>query len=192
MTAKKTDRKELLNNIIEVEFDMFQRVRTAETCLCKDRPETFKAMREITHSVLSTETLESYLEDLEKAGSEGRNLLMEKYARMDDQIPPLKTNPVIDDIVKAESQWMRELSGKYPRVFRGTSGSFEVYLSSELETYSDKTLESYFEDILEAQREGENLAEQRYTRLFQRMGYTSIAEVEGEVNKDRNDKLYQR
>jgi hypothetical protein len=177
MTREKTSREELLKGIIEIELDMFERVRTAEPSLCKDRPETFKVMRGMSHSVLSTQTLESYLEDLQKAKAEGRNLVTEKYARMDNRIPPLTTNPIIDDIVRIEAHWMKELSEKYPHTFKG-GGGFTIYLSSELETYSDKTLELYFEDISKAEKEGRNLEEEAYLMLFQQIGYSSIAEVE--------------
>ncbi|MDY7019650.1 MAG: DUF4125 family protein [Chloroflexota bacterium] len=177
MTSQKRERKELLDGIIEIELDMFNRVRTAEPSLCQERPETFKAMRWMTHSVLSTGTLESYLGDLQKADTEGRNLLTEKYARMQNIIPLLKTNPIIEDIVKVEASWMKELSQKYPRTFKGQYG-FETYLHSELETYSDETLKFYFDDISQAEKEGRNLAEERYTVLFQEIGYGSIAEVE--------------
>lgn len=177
MTNEKISREELLKGIIEIELDMFERVRTAEPSLCKDRPETFKVMRGMSHSVLSTQTLESYLEDLQKAKAEGRNLMTEKYARMDNRIPRIKTNPVIDDIVRIEAQWMKELSEKYPHTFKGGDG-FTIYLSSELETYSDKTLGLYFEDISKAEKEGRNLEEEAYLILFQQIGYSSIAEVE--------------
>jgi len=178
MANENGNREALLNNIIKFELDMFEQVRTAELSLCKDRPETFKVMRRMTHSILSTETLESYLEDLHKAKAEGRNLLTEKYARMDNRIPPLKTNRLIDDIVKLESRWMRELSQKYPQSFKSGSGSFELYLSSELETYSDETLKLYFGDVSRAEKEGRNLAEERYTKLSQQIGYSSIDEME--------------
>ncbi len=171
-------REESLNKIIEIELRMFEQVRTSEPSLCKDRPETFRAMRGMTHSVLSTETLQSYLEDLQRAKAEGRNLLSEKYARMDNRIPPLKVNPLINDIVELESGWMRELSQKYPRSFRGGAGSFELYLSNELETYSDDTLQLYFADVSRAEKEGRNLAEERYTKLSQQIGYSSIDEME--------------
>ena len=184
MTNEKENRKELLNNIIEIELHMFKQVRTSEPSLCKDRPETFKVMRRMTHSVLSTETLESYLGDLQKAKAEGRNLLTEKYARMDNRIPPLKTNRLIDDIVKLEGWWMRELSQKYPQSFKGESGGFELYLSSELETYSDETLKLYFGDVSRAEKEGRNLAEERYTKLAQQIGYGSIDEMERKRGQD--------
>jgi hypothetical protein len=177
-TNEGKNREELMNKIIKFELDMFEQVRTSEPSLCKDRPETFRAMRGMTHSVLSTKTLQSYLGDLQKAKAEGRNLLTEKYARMDNRIPPLKTNQLIGGIVKVESHWMRELSQKYPHSFKGGSGSFELYLSSELETYSDETLKLYFGDVSRAEKEGRNLAEEGYTKLFQQMGYSSIDEME--------------
>ena len=183
MTNEERNRGELLKSIIEIELDMFERVKTAEPSLCKDRPETFKVMRGMTHSVLSIETLESYLEDLHKAKAKGRNLITEKYARMDNRIPPLKTNPLIDDIVNVEARWKRELPEKYPHTFSQGGSGFEIYLSSELETYSDETLELYFRDISKAEKEGRNLAEERYTVLFQQMGYSSIAEAEGKKAK---------
>jgi hypothetical protein len=177
-TNEGENREELLNKIIEIELRMFEQVRTSEPSLCKERPETFRVMRGMTHSVLSTRTLQSYLQDLQKAKAEGRNLLTEKYARMDNRIPPIKTNRLIDDIVKIESRWMRELSQKYPHSFKGESGSFELYFSSELETYSDETLKLYFDDISRAEKKGTNLAEEGYTKLFQQIGYSSIGEME--------------
>jgi hypothetical protein len=178
LTTNETgNRKDLVKNIVEIELRMFEQVRTSEPSLCKDRPETFRAMREMTHSALSTETLRSYLGDLQKAEAEGRNLLTEKYARMDDRIPPIKINRLIDDIVELETRWMRELSQKYPQSFRGGSGGFELYLSSELETYSDETLELYFGDACKAEKEGRNLAEERYTKLAQQIGYAYIDEM---------------
>jgi hypothetical protein len=73
---------------------------------------------------------------------------------------------------------MRELSQKYPHSFKGGSGSFELYLSSELETYSDETLKLYFGDVSRAEKEGRNLAEERYTTLSQQIGYSSINDME--------------
>ena len=183
MINKESERKELLNDIVEIEFDMLQRLKTDKPLMCKEMPETFRPIRWVSHFVLSQETLESYLEDLQKAKVEGRNFLAEKYARMYNEIPPLKTNPVIGDIVKLENRWIGELSEKYPLIFKEESSDFNVYLPSELETYSDKTLELYFRDVSKAEKEGRNLAEERYTKLFQQMGYNSIAEVEEKAKK---------
>ncbi len=181
--------EKLLDKIIEAELEMFELIKTAEPSSCKDHPETFRVMRRMTHSVLSIETLESYFKDLQQAKAEGKNLLTEKYARMDNLIPPLKTNPdiikIINEIVETEADWMRDLSGRYPRTFKNESVSFKNYLSSELETYSDQTLRLYRRDVYKAQREERNLAEEAYTKLFQQIGYNSINGVEEKKKKNR-------
>ncbi len=176
-SKKNEDRQKLLDEIIKLELDMFVQVRTNEPSLCQERPDTFKAMRRMTHIVLSTNTLQSYLIDLQKAKPDGRNLLTEKYARMDGRIPPLKENRLIGDIVKIEKAWMRELSEKYPYSFNTGPGNFEIYLSSELETYSDETLKLYFADIDRAVKEGRNLAEERFAELSRQLGHIAIGDT---------------
>ncbi|MBT4511931.1 MAG: DUF4125 family protein [Chloroflexi bacterium] len=181
------DHQELLKQIIDLELDMFERVRTAEPSLCQERPEAFKSMRTMTHSVLSVQTLESYLQDLQQAKTEGNNLLTLKYARMGGQIPALKDNPIISEIVKTEERWMVELSQQYPHTIKGGTG-FGVYLSGELETYSDKTLELYAKDVSEADTAGRNLATDRFNWLFAQIGYGSIAEAEEKARKSEEQK----
>lgn len=171
------DRKDLLDQVIAVETDMFGRVRAAEPSLCQERPETFKTMRAMTHSAVSDETLAAYLQDLEQAQAEGVNLLTLKYARMEGKIGPLKENPEIEQIVGIEEGWMMELAEKYPNTIKGGPG-FGVYLASELETYSDGTLALYLRDVTEAQKQGRNLAEERYNWLFDRIGMGSIEQAE--------------
>ena len=178
MAENEDKHKELLNRIIEIELNMFMRVRTTEPAACQERPETFRVMREMNHFFYSDETLRSYLEDLESALASGRNLLTEKYARMDDLIPPLKDNPLIAEIVGIEQAWMDELRDRYPLTFQNPAERFGTYLSSELETYSDRTLELIFKDLTGAKQEGRNLAEERYSYLFKKIGYGSIDEVE--------------
>ncbi len=176
------DRQELLKQVIDVELDMFERVKTAEPSMCQERPEAFKSMRAMTHSVLSIETLESYLQDLQQAKTDGKNLLTLKYARMGGQIPALKDNPIISEIVKTEERWMVELSQQYPHTIKGEAG-FGIYLSSELETYSDKTLELYAKDVSEADKAGRNLAADRFNWLFAQIGHGSIVEAEEKARK---------
>ncbi|MFO8100916.1 MAG: DUF4125 family protein [Dehalococcoidia bacterium] len=180
------DKMELVTRIVELELDMFERVRTAEPSLCQEKPRTFKSMRAMTHSALSSETLQSYLDDLQQANMDGKNLLTLKYARMEDKMPPLKNNTLIGDIVKIEERWMQELALRYPRVIKGEAG-FGNYLASELETYSDKTLELYFRDVSEAQNQGRNLAEERYNWLFERIGYGSLAEASARARESKEE-----
>ena len=167
----------LIDKIVTIELWMFQKVRTIEPSLCQERPDTFKLMREMGHSVLSLETLSSYLKDLEEAKRRDRNLVTEKYARMSNMIPPLKQSSVLNDIMAIESLWMKELELKYPSILKRNSNYFEIYLSSELETYSNETLDLYLNDILKAKAAKRNLAEERYLYLFKKLGYSSLDDV---------------
>ena len=173
--------RKLLKKIVNIELGMFQKVKTIEPSLCQDLPETFEIMREMNHSVLSLESLKSYLNDLQVALSTKRNLLTEKYARMNNTIPPLNNNPLIKEIVSIEAYWMEQLSKKYPTSIEYNAQHFTNYLSCELETYSDETLGLYYNDILSSKRENRNLAEERFTYLFNKLGYKSIEEAENKI-----------
>ena len=176
----------ILKKIVKIELDMFQKVRTIEPSLCQDLPETFEIMREMNHSVLSIDTLNSYLNDLKNALANKRNLLTEKYARMNHTIHPLKSNPLINQIVSVEDQWMENLSKDYPLSINHNSNHFINYLSCELETYSDETLKLYYIDILKAKDNNRNLAYQRFTYLFNKLDYRSIEETENRILKEHN------
>jgi hypothetical protein len=176
-------RQKILKKIVKIELDMFRKIRTIEPSLCQDLPETFEIMREMNHSALSLETLNSYLNDLKKASTNKQNLLTEKYARMNNTIPPLKSNPLINEIVAVEDQWMRDLSKDYPLSINHNPNHFINYLSCELETYSDETLKLYYADILTAKHDNKNLAHQRFTYLFNKLGYKSIEEIENIILK---------
>lgn len=174
----------LISQILEKEFYMFQRVPTVSPTACQESEGGFRLVRGSAFETWSEATLESYHEDLLSAMRENRNLLTEKYARMDNLIPCLNSNPIIDDIVRIESEWQAEVRRKYPHILRGgelcQAGSFENYLHSELETYSDQTLELYFQDISQALKEGKNLAQERYLKMAQKLGYSSLEEQDKE------------
>ncbi len=174
------NRDEILDRIVEAELEMFQQVNIGNdgySRACKEKPQTFKLMRGMSHSVLSTETIKSYLSDLMNAQKEKRNLMTEKYALMEELIPhPYHDPELINDIVENELIWMSELREKYPDIIRGDSGYFKKYMICEYETYSEETLRSLRKDILKAKQERRNLPELRYKNLFKRLGYDSIEE----------------
>ena len=79
----------LLHEIIDCELAMFLAVPDADgPSTCQKRPKTFRLMRWMSLSVHDDSTLTSYLNDLKQAGMQGRNLMVEKYARMEDSLPP--------------------------------------------------------------------------------------------------------
>jgi len=179
---------ELIEAILDLELEMFLKVPTAQPTRCQESPEGFKLMRGAAFEVWSKQTLFFYLRDLLEAQAAGRSLLTEKYARMDNLIPRVNTNPLIDEIVRIEAAWQEELHQKYPHVVgQGDTQhcgdptgmlKFTTYLRCELETYSDETLDSYYQDLQEALEAGRNLSEEKYARVFQKLGYASLAEAE--------------
>jgi hypothetical protein len=182
--AQQKDREEILQEIVSVELRMFMAVEPAIPSACQEQPETVKLMRRASHHVLSTGTLESYLDDLREATDEDQNLMTLKYARIDNLIDRINPNPIIDKIIEVETRWLKELEGRYPLTFVGRSDfAAGVYLRSELETYSDRTLGLYFKDVSRALEEGRNLNEERYTFLFQQIGHDSIDDMERERAK---------
>lgn len=181
MEKQQESREDLIREIIAVELEMFQNVKAREHAFCQELPETFKTMRWMAHSVLSEDTLLSYLDDLRQAVQEGRNLMTEKYARMEELIPPLKDNPeivaILDEITGIEKEWMHEFSQKYPGIVKENGTGFAGYFRCELETYSDRTLRFYLRDVSSAKSRGVNFAEQSYSNLFTKLGYNSLDDV---------------
>jgi len=177
------NKNEILKRIIELEYQMFEKVR-ASNKECKDRPNTFKITREARFYPFSEKTLLSYLKDLKDACQNGRNLLEEKYARMDNLIPPLPESSLIKKIVEIEVRWVKELREKYPFVFSFNTEKFSAYLKAELETFSFETLQLYFKDVVSATGQGINLAEVSYNYLFTRIGMGTLEEL----NKRRKRK----
>jgi hypothetical protein len=176
--------EELLHDLVAIELRMFLTVQASGPTTCQEQPGAFKLTRKAGFHVLSPETLESYINDLQEAMEENRNLIELKYARIDSLIPPLSDNPLIEKIVEVEGRWLKELEKRYPLTFRGRADfATGVYLRSELETYSDRTLELYYKDVCKALAEGRNLTAERYTYLFKQIGYNSIDDMEKERKK---------
>jgi hypothetical protein len=104
--------------------------------------------------------------------------MTEKYARMNNIIPPLKANPLIHKIVSIESDWMNDLSNRYPLSINHKPEYFNKYLSCELETYSDRSIELYENDIELAKKRDISLARVRFDYLIEKLGYSSLEELE--------------
>ena len=173
-------RDQILQDIIDLETAMFRSLNIGEP-MPEDRIRPFRLMRWMTYSVLADDTLASWLADLRTAKQAGRNVLTEKYARIDNLIPPIKNNPLIGEIVGAEVRWMEELHERFPKMIRRQADDaalFEKYAACELETWSDASIELYHRDVCAALRERRNLPEERYNNLYRRTGQGSLAELE--------------
>jgi hypothetical protein len=182
-------KNELIQQIVEIELDMFLTVPTEEKSSCQYYPDSFRLHRRAQFNSWSELTLESYLKDLNRAKDEGINLMTIKYARMDNLVPARDPNPVIEKIIFLQYQWQKEIMGKYPNLMAGARPisqaddsqyrtSFETYLRGELETYSDDTLSLLYKDMIDKMDKGINMPEEVYSYLAKEMGYGSIEEAD--------------
>jgi hypothetical protein len=193
-------RDKLIDEILDREQKMFLSVRARTPAPCQSDPRGFRLHRSSQFSVWSEASLRSYLNDLKRAGEDGRNLMTLKYARMEDLIPSLHTDPEaqqrIDRMVAVQLKWQRELASRYPGLMgrgrpledtepgRGAT-SFSVYLRGELETYSAETLALLHGEVTEAETEGSNLTEGIYLHLVRNLGYGSLEDAESRIRQGK-------
>ena len=169
-------REALLAEIVERELAMFLATNNeGGVSVCQTRPDAFRAMRKMAHSAHDDALLASYLDDLRQAEAQGRNVMVEKYARMDDRLPPLSTSPLLDQIADAEQAFLQDAQRRYPHVIKSNGqGMFRRYLRCELETLSPRTLELYAAQVSRAQHEGRNLVVERHDYLMRLLGKGGI------------------
>ena len=186
----------IIEAILDIELGMFLSVNSGQTSGCQGHPESFKLHRRAQFSAWSFDTLSSYLEDLRRAQGSGKNLMRQKYARMQGLIPQENLNPLIDAITRIKIGWQAEMFRKYPalmhsaRPLTGDEGdarmtSFETYARGELETYSDRTLELLHADMVAKLDAGINVSEEVYEFLARENGYASLQEAERQLGLRR-------
>ncbi len=194
--AKVSEREQLIFDVVQTEWDMFQRVyNTGGRASCQDDPDTFFKMRMSQWMVYSDDVLHSYLEDCRQACEDGRNLMFEKYGRMMESTFPEEYEEIKEhlpdvtdklEIVEKIADMLRD----YPNLRnRGrvlttaedgimTGSSMESYLRGELLSYSVHTLELIWKETLEAYERGESLLKQTIANETLFYGYRSLEEAE--------------
>lgn len=195
MEVQKMNREFLIENILDMELNMFRSVNGEVNAPCQEQPDTFRKIRGSIYNFWSHEMLESYFNDLMMARRTNRNLVFEKYARMDNKIPQLNNSPLIGKIVEIELKWQETLKEKYPAVYHHScrdmnatadGSNFKVYLASELETYSHNTLEKYYDHVKKAFDKGENHSIEMLGQLAQKSGIGSLEKLEMLMQADMN------
>ena len=188
MATNNDNRESVIDSIIDLEQDMFTAVNNrGGASRSQQRLKTFRLMRWMTRSVHALDYLESYLKDLQAAKEAGRNLMTEKYAKMEGLIPSNVTAE-ISFVVDTEATWMDELKAKYPLCFSSQGQGFKTYAASELQTLSPQSMELYSKEVKDALVAGRNLLQERYENLYRRLGYASLDLVEQEAeNKAKGE-----
>ena len=190
-------KEDLIASIVALEWEMFQNVNNVGgRAACQDNFETFSVMRSSQATAWSEAALASYLEDLTDAQENGRNLLTEKYARIQHQLPPVEqeTRLLIDRITKIHLAWEEEISINFPYIRRrgrpasssdDTSylTSIETYLRGEFATYSTRTLALYYQNALEQKAANINGAQVVLAATMQQYGFNSLAAANEAMKK---------
>lgn len=191
---KTAAREQVVEQIIEVEWQMFRRVRGSSSASCQNNPKAFSAVRGSIFQLWPDELLASYLQHLQDAAKAGRNLLTEKYARMDKLIPPLSNNPLLDKIVSIEVKWQEEIQQTYPALYQQSCRStehadngsnFSVYLRAELETYGEEAIELYYAWVAAADARHRNMSITMLENLVVRGGFSDLEQAEAHFSKHR-------
>jgi hypothetical protein len=204
------NRDELINRIITLEWEMFQKTQNAGgRADCQDDNKTFVIMRSSQAKIWSNDTLESYLSDLEDAGVTGDNLIAykygymmevtypEEYAKIKSMLPASSAFKLslVEEICSYHGKWTYEAHEKYPRLAsrgrpisaeaaRGNRwASIDNYLRSELLTYSEQTLMLCLRDTKEAYGRGENLTLTILENTAAAYGYSSLEKLEAALQK---------
>lgn len=190
--------------LIELEWNFFQNVNNeGGRASCQDDPCTFQIIRKSQFDSWSEELIDSYLDDLRQAKSEGRNPVMEKYAWMMKDTAPQRFNDIcgflpelstpaqqlIDEIVRIQLDWMDTYTRSYPRIAAGNRAtrqqdafpgdtSFESYLRGELSTYTLHTLKLYLTYVRHVLAENGNLVLNTMNNTVKYYGYTDLDDAE--------------
>jgi len=196
------DKEELIRQILELEWPMFHTVNGEERASCQDDRDGFLALRRAQYLAWSEETLRCYLQDLQTAKAEGRNLAREKYIRMMESTDPENYQQFLAELPAenpecrriTEEIWAhmlvqtRALRERFPflmQVGRPLTKaeeqgwpSVENYQCSELRTYSEPTLRAYLENVLALEAAGRSLAEEIQINTVRVSGFSSLEEAE--------------
>ena len=178
-------KQQLIKKILDIELGWFQNIPATYPTACQESPDGFKLVRGSAYELWSEKTLKSYLSDLMDAVMMKRNLIWEKYAKLDGKMFNINEDPLIGKIMDIESAWTKEAQEEHPYAFRGgTVQQFRTYLRSELDGYSSRTLKLYFEDDKRAKDEGRNPLKESYILMFRKLGYNSLDELEEKIKRE--------
>lgn len=197
------DHLPIIDEIIAEEWAMFKTVQSVDgPTACQEQPETFDLMRRSQYLTWPVIVLCSYRTDVRTARDEGRNLMIEKYARMmqrtdpagyaaiEDMLPPLEegVEALVDEAAQLVTAWEEDVRARYPFIVergrdlsndeasrQGTS--FDTYLRAELSTYSLRTLRLYVQHVRTLADAGINGSQLVYEQLVRLYGYDGLEEA---------------
>ena len=205
LKAQNPRTQKLAEEITKLEWDQFQLTQNeGGRANCQGNWPTFCIMRMSQFLAWPLDLQESYKQDLERANSDGRNLITEKYARMMESTAPeifertIKPyiKPILEPrksaqekIISVQVEWASDFRNRYPhlgfamRVLKTSEDtaentSFETYLRGELSTYSDATFAKYQRFVNNLRAENLNLTQIIIANTVRMYGYDSLEAAE--------------
>lgn len=193
----------MIEKIVDTEWKLFTQVQSMdESSSCQSDYDGFRIMRTSQFEAWDQRTLASYMNDLNHAIGNSRNLLADKYAYMmefsaPDEYEELKSQlpavsrekeSLIQMIVQVNLSQTSNLFHKYPR-FAATCRplhreddhlctSIETYMTGELRTYSMQTLQNLWNHILKLNSNHISYAALIYQNTARCYGCKSLDETE--------------
>ncbi|MFU0539181.1 DUF4125 family protein [Gardnerella vaginalis] len=195
----------IAEEITRLEWQQFQLTENeGGRANCQGDWQTFHIMRMSQFLAWPLDLQESYRQDLERANSDGRNLITEKYARMMESTAPeifertIKPyiKPILEPrkseqekIILTQVKWADDFRNRYThlgiamRVLKTSEDtaentSFETYLRGELSTYSAETFAKYKTFIEDLTAKNLNLTQMIITNTLHMYGYDSLDSAE--------------
>ena len=195
----------IAEEITRLEWQQFQLTENeGGRANCQGDWQTFHIMRMSQFLTWQLDLQESYRQDLERANSDGRNLITEKYARMMESTAPeifertIKPyiKPILEPrkseqekIILTQVKWADDFRNRYPhlgfamRVLKTSEDtaentSFETYLRGELSTYSAETFAKYKTFIEDLTAKNLNLTQMIIENTVHMYGYDSLEAAE--------------
>ncbi|MCR5654820.1 MAG: DUF4125 family protein, partial [Lachnospiraceae bacterium] len=194
------DKANLVKEIVKAEWQSFDQViNEGGRAGCQDDWPTFSIMRSSQYNTWTDAMLLQYLTDFKVAQARGRNMIMEKYGRMEETSSPEKweeikdkfpqlseeKKAIMEQIIALQVGWMEAFADEYPNLAANArrihteedapwDTSYETYLRGEIATYSDRMLKLYAQFIVGLQSKGENLAYQIMTETVHMYGYADL------------------
>ncbi|KXA17372.1 hypothetical protein HMPREF3216_01263 [Gardnerella vaginalis] len=193
--------QKLAEEITKLEWQQFQLTQNeGGRANCQGNWPTFHIMRMSQFLTWPRDLQESYKKDLERANSDGGNLITEKYARMMESTAPeifertIKPyiKPILEPrkseqekIILTQVKWADDFRNRYPhlglamRVLKTSEDtaentSFETYLRGELSTYSADTFAKYKDFIEDLAAKNLNLTQMIIENTVHMYGYDSL------------------
>lgn len=193
-----------IRHLVDLEWDFFQATRNeGGRADCQDDRETFYVMRTGQAMGWSEEMVAAWTADLERAKAEGRNPVMEKYARMMASTAPEayaamehllpELDPEVERLARRLTDqtvaWAEAARERFPyvcgsgRPIRSAEDgpyvtSLETYCYGELLTASRETLACFQRYYAAKAERGENLYIEIQTHTARLLGYGGLEEAE--------------